>query len=94
LARLSHRLEVLTGGARNAPARQQTMRATIAWSYHLLAPEAQRPFRWLAVFVGGCDLAAVEAIAQPAGLETSHVLEGVSVLLEYSLLRQVEQPDG
>src|SRR5207253_5429808 len=61
LSRLSHRLEVLTGGARNAPARQQTMRATIAWSYQLLAPEVQQLFRSLSVFVGGCDLPAVQA---------------------------------
>src|SRR5579884_1835587 len=94
LARLSHRLDVLTGGARNAPDRQQTMRATIAWSYQLLAPEQQQLFRWLAVFAGGCDLPAVEAIAKPAGLAASSILDGVSVLLENHLLRQVEQADG
>ena len=94
LSRLSQRLEVLTGGTRNAPARQQTMRAAIAWSYQLLVPEVQQLFRWLAVFVGGCTLQAVEAIAESAGLFVGTVLEGVSTLLENSLLRQVEQPDG
>src|SRR5205085_3430634 len=62
LSRLEHRLEVLTGGTRDMPARQQSMRATIAWSYQLLAPEVRLLFRWLAVFVGGCELAAGEAI--------------------------------
>ncbi len=94
LSRLEHRLDVLSGGVRNAPDRQQTMRATIAWSYQLLAHEQQRLFRWLAVFVGGCDLPAVEAIAKRAGLAEGGILDGVSVLLENHLLRQVEQADG
>ncbi|HET8851329.1 MAG TPA: AAA family ATPase, partial [Ktedonobacteraceae bacterium] len=94
LARLSHRLEVLTGGARNVPARQQTLRATIAWSYHLLTPSEQQLFRSLSVFAGGCTLQAVEAITQAAGHVVSTALDGVSVLLENNLLRQVEQPDG
>jgi predicted ATPase len=93
LARLERRLDVLTGG-RNLPARQQTLRATIAWSYQLLAAQEQRLFRWLAVFAGGCTLSAVEAIAQAAGLDASTILDGVSALLENHLLRQVEQPDG
>ena len=94
LSRLEHRLDVLTGGPRNAPDRQQTMRATIAWSYQLLAPEQQQLLCWLSVFAGGCTLQAVEDIAQPAGLLASHVLDGVSVLLENHLLRQVNQPNG
>ena len=94
LTRLEHRLDLLTGGVRNAPNRQQTMRATIAWSYQLLAPEQQQLFRWLAVFVGGCGLPAVEAIARQAGLPASTILDGVSVLLENHLLRQAEQIDG
>ncbi|HKF35262.1 MAG TPA: AAA family ATPase, partial [Ktedonobacteraceae bacterium] len=77
LARLSHRLEVLTGGARNIDARQQTMRATIEWSYRLLAPAEQQLFRSLSVFAGGCTLQAAETIAQAAGLATSAVLDGV-----------------
>ena len=94
LARLEHRLDVLTAGARNLPSRQQTLRSTIAWSYNLLESQEQRLFRWLAVFVGGCTLSAVEAIAQQAGVATSSILDGVSMLLENHLLRQVEQPDG
>jgi len=94
LSRLARRLEVLTGGARNVPARQQTLRATIAWSYHLLPPEGQQLFRWLAVFMGGCTLEAAEAIAPACGLGALSVLDGVSVLLENHLLRQMEQADG
>jgi predicted ATPase/DNA-binding CsgD family transcriptional regulator len=94
LARLEHRLEVLTDGARDLPARQQTLRATIVWSYHLLAPQQQRLFRWLSVCAGGCTLSAAEVLAQAAVLAASSMLDGVSVLLENHLLRQVEQPDG
>jgi predicted ATPase/DNA-binding CsgD family transcriptional regulator len=94
LARFTHRLEVLTGGARNVPARQQTLRATIAWSYHLLTPSEQQLFRLLSVFAGGCALQAVEAIAKQADTGAINVLDEVSVLLENNLLRQVEQPDG
>ncbi len=94
LARLSHRLDVLTGGARDVPARQQTLRATIAWSYQLLAQEEQRLFRHLSIFVGGCTLDAVEAIAESAGLAADHILDGVNALLENHLAQQIEQPDG
>src|SRR5207253_3657945 len=64
LARLGHRLQVLTSGAQNAPGRQQTLRNTIAWSYQLLDAQEQRLFQRLSVFVGGCTLEAVEAICQ------------------------------
>ncbi len=94
LTRLEHRLEVLTGGPRNLPARQQTLRDTIAWSYHLLVPHEQQLFRLLAVFTGGCRLEALEALAKKAGLEVNRVLDGVSVLLENHLAQQEEQSDG
>jgi len=94
LSRLSHRLDVLTGGARNMPARQQTLRATIAWSYQLLAPAEQQLFRSLAVFAGGCTLQAIEAITKPPGAGANTSLDGVSTLLENNLVRQQEQPDG
>ena len=94
LSRLEHRLDMLAGGPRNAPDRQQTMRATIAWSYQLLEPEQQQLFCWLAVFAGGCTLEAVEAIARASDLSASYVLDGVTVLLEHHLLRQEEQPNG
>ena len=94
LARLSHRLSVLTDGTRDAPARQQTLRATLAWSYRLLPATSQQLFRWLCVFAGGCLLSALEAIARQADLATSNVLEGVSVLLQNHLAYQVEEAGG
>ena len=92
LARLERRLLFLTGGARDAPRRQRTLRDTIAWSYDLLQPEEQILFRRLAVFVGGCSLAAAEAVTNPDG--TLDVLGGMERLTEHSLLRQIEGPGG
>jgi predicted ATPase/class 3 adenylate cyclase len=63
LARLKHRLQVLTGGPRDLPVRQQTLRNTIDWSYNLLDPGEQALFRRLGVFVDGCTLEAAEAVA-------------------------------
>ena len=86
LERLSNRLDLLTGGRRDAPERQRTLRDTIAWSEHLLEPDQQRLFRRLAVFAGGCAPEAAEAIcgeAQTAGT----VLEGLADLVEKSLLQ-------
>ncbi len=60
LARLRHRLQVLTSAARDVPPRQQTLRNTLAWSYDLLDAKEQELFRRLSVFVGGCTLEAVQ----------------------------------
>ena len=92
LARLEHRLEVLTGGARDLPARQQTLRNTIAWSYQLLDAGSQQLFRLLAVFADGCTLEAVETIAEACGV--LKVEEGLTLLLENHLVQLVEQADG
>jgi predicted ATPase/DNA-binding CsgD family transcriptional regulator len=89
LAQLSNRLQLLTGGHRDAPERLQTMRHAIAWSYDLLAPDEQRLFRRLAVFVGGFTLDGAEAV----GAETS-VLDLFTSLVDKSLVRQLGQPDG
>jgi predicted ATPase/class 3 adenylate cyclase/DNA-binding CsgD family transcriptional regulator len=62
LARLTNRLKLLVGGAQNLPARQQTLRGTIDWSYNLLDPGERILFRRLAVFVGGCTVEAAEAV--------------------------------
>jgi predicted ATPase/DNA-binding CsgD family transcriptional regulator len=62
LARLTNRLSLLTGGGRDVPPRQQTMRNAIAWSYDLLTPEEQALFRRLSVFAGGFTLEAAEAV--------------------------------
>jgi len=92
LARLGRRLTVLTGGARDQPQRQQTLRDTIAWSYDLLAPGEQVLFTRLAVFAGGFALAAAEAVCNPEG--DGAVLDGISALVEQSLLRREQGAAG
>ena len=91
LERLEHRLQVLTGGPRNLPPRQQTLRSTIAWSYDLLGAEEQRLFRRFAVFVGGCAIEAIEAISTALGDESGQVLDRVASLIDKNLLQQAEQ---
>jgi predicted ATPase/tetratricopeptide (TPR) repeat protein len=88
--RMESRLKMLTGGARDLPERQQTMRGAIAWSYDLLDNEEKTLFNRLAVFVGGCSLEDAEAVcnaADPLGID---VLDGVTSLVNKSLLRQKE----
>jgi predicted ATPase/transcriptional regulator with XRE-family HTH domain len=87
LARLEHRLPLLTGGSRDLPARHRTMRDAIAWSYDLLDPDDQRLFRQLSVFVGGFTLDAAEVVAAPDA--DRPLLDGVVALVEQSLLRQI-----
>src|SRR5207302_3754416 len=91
LARLAQRLQILTGGARTLPERQQTLRRTLQWSYDLLSPTEQWLFRHLAVFVGGCSYAAVEEICRSGGNSTSDALSGVAALLDNSLVQQASQ---
>jgi predicted ATPase len=81
LARLERGLPVLTGGRRDAPERQRTLRATIEWSYELLSAEEQTLFHRLSVFAGGFTVEAAEQVAE-AGLET------IEALAEHSLLRR------
>ncbi len=93
LSRLRHRLSLLTGGGRDLPLRHQTVRAAVAWSYALLEPAPQAIFRRLAVFVGGCSLAAAEGVcADPEGTES--ILDALSALVDNSLLRREEQAEG
>ncbi len=102
-------LQLLTGGARDLPARQQTLRSTIDWSYALLEPGERALFARLAVFVGGCSLEAVEAVCDPdrgprtedradaspsSVLGPPSVLDGLAQLVDQSLLRQAEGPEG
>ena len=82
LARLRDRLPVLTSGARDQPERLRTMRACIAWSYDLLHVTEQSVFRRLAVFSGGCSLAAVESTIDDVG----DPLDLVEALVDQSLL--------
>src|SRR6266568_2798467 len=93
LTRLSQRLHLLTGGALDAPARQQTLRNTIEWSYQLLDADEQQLFRRLSVFVGGCSLEAIEVVctAPDADAASLSVLDGVTSLIDKSLLQQREQ---
>lgn len=96
LARLDSRLKLLTGGAQDLPARQQTLRNTIDWSYSLLTDAEQTLFARLAVFVGGFTLDTAELICNLDSLPTGttapglDVLEGVTSLLNNSLLIQQE----
>ena len=93
LARLGQRLALLTSGGRDAPARQQTLRKTIDWSYQLLDADEQRLFRRLSVFVGGCTLQAIEAVCAALDTQTPaiSVLDGAASLIDKSLLQQTEQ---
>ena len=90
LARLAERLKLLTGGARDLPTRQQTLRATIAWSYNLLDPGIQPLFRRLAVFQGGWTLEALAAVCNVDGTLPGDGLDAVDTLLGSSLL----EPQG
>ena len=102
LPRLERRLPLLTGGARDLPLRQQTLRGTIAWSHDLLDDGERRLFRRLAVFVGGCSLTAVSAVCgtdddpeiDPSAGSGQAVLEGVASLLSKSLLQRTGHGDG
>jgi predicted ATPase/DNA-binding SARP family transcriptional activator len=98
LSRLERRLPLLTGGARDLPARQQTLRDAIAWSYDLLEEAEKTLFQRLSVFVGGCVLGAAEVICHPktGALPplTIDLLDGVASLVDQSLLWRKEQPDG
>ena len=94
LTRLGRRLSLLTGGARDLPARQQTLRSTIDWSYDLLEPEEQARFARLAVFAGGFTLDAVEAVCNAGGGPPLDVLDALAQLVDKSLLRQAEGLEG
>ncbi|HEU0001925.1 MAG TPA: tetratricopeptide repeat protein [Ktedonobacteraceae bacterium] len=94
LERLEHRLEVLTGGGQDVPARQQTLRNAIAWSYDLLNGEERRLFRCLSVFAGGCTLETVETVCATADTIAPPVLDGMASLIDKSLLQQIESGSG
>jgi predicted ATPase/DNA-binding CsgD family transcriptional regulator len=94
LERLDHRLHVLTGGARDLPLRQRTLRNTLAWSYSFLTKEEQRLFRLLSIFAGGCTLEAIEAVLAALDDEVDNALEGVASLLDKNLLQHMEQREG
>lgn len=92
--RLESRLQLLTGGARDLPVRQQTLRGAIDWSYGFLSPAEQTLFRRLSVFVSGCTLEAVEAVCNAKQDLELDVLDGMGSLVDKSLLRRVERGEG
>jgi predicted ATPase/class 3 adenylate cyclase len=92
LGRLGQRLILLTGGARDLPERQRTLRGTIEWSHDLLEPEGQHLFARLAVFSGGWSLDGAEAVCGP-GLDLA-VLDGLGTLVDHSMVRPGEPTDG
>jgi predicted ATPase/DNA-binding XRE family transcriptional regulator len=100
LQRLNAALPILTGGARDLPARQQTLRHTIDWSYDLLTVEEQQLFSQLAVFTHGFTLDAVEfvcgaeAIAGAAVSSVTPILDLLAALVNKSLVQQTDNADG
>lgn len=93
-SRLEGSLQLLTGGAKDLPMRQQTLRATIDWSYDLLSAAEQTLFRRLSVFVGGCTLEGVEAVCNTKQDLRVDVLDGMGSLVNNSLVQQIEQSAG
>jgi len=93
-SRLESSLQLLTGGAKDLPMRQQTLRGTIDWSYDLLSPAEQTLFRRISVFVGGCTLEGVEAVCNTKQDLEVEVLDGMGSLVNNSLVQQVEQSAG
>jgi RNA polymerase sigma factor (TIGR02999 family) len=94
LARLANPLALLKGGARDLPPRQQTMRATIAWSYDLLNADERTLFNRHAVFFGGATMAAAEAVCGAIGDREVAVLDGLEALVDESLVLKKEAADG
>jgi non-specific serine/threonine protein kinase len=94
MARLERRLSLLGGGPRDLPERQQTMRATVAWSYDLLQPAAQRLFCVLATFAGGCSLEAIEEVCAQLGEEQDGLLDDLAVVVSSSLVQRDETQTG
>ncbi len=94
LARLAHRLPLLTGGSRDLPARHQTLRATIEWSFDLLDASEQRLFARLAMFAGGWTVEAAERVCAGVGsgadaqVDQVAVLDGLASLRDQSLVQQ------
>lgn len=88
LTHIEHRLDFLTGGARDLPTRQQTLRNTIAWSYDLLDQNEQVLFRRLSIFVRGCTFKAIEAVVGEFPDQVS-ILDLLESLLDKSLIQEV-----
>jgi len=94
LKRLEHSLEFLTGGSRDLPQRQQTLRDAIAWSYELLDEAQRKLLQRLAVFVGGWDYDSAEAVCNPGGELGRDIFELLGELADNSLIRRFESDLG
>ena len=94
LARLTERLPLLSTADRNVPERQRTLRRTIEWSYELLSDAEKQMFARQAVFSGGADIDAVDAVVNPAGELGIDTLDGLAAMVENNLVRSVDTPDG
>ena len=85
-SRLSNRLALIGGGHRNAPTRQQTLRAALDWSYSLLSPDEKIVLHRLAVFVGTFDLEFAVAVVRDDSLDEERVVDGLACLVERSFV--------
>lgn len=92
--RLGERLQLLTGGARDLPARHRTLRAALEWSYALLSPVEQLVFRRLGVMSGGFDIAAAQSVAAGAEIDRWGVLDALDALASKSLLVSLTNAEG
>jgi tetratricopeptide (TPR) repeat protein len=92
LLRLNERLAYLTGGPTDAPARQQTLRATLDWSYELLPSEAQDLLARLSVFRGGFTVSAASAVCVHPDVPEVALLDGLAVLVDHSLMHRSDEP--
>jgi predicted ATPase len=94
LTRLSSRLQLLTGGSRDLPQRQQTLRAAMDWGYDLLSAAEQKLFRRLSAFVGGCNLEGVEAVCNTKSDLELDLLDGMASMVDKSLVQRVDLAKG
>jgi predicted ATPase/DNA-binding CsgD family transcriptional regulator len=94
LERLDHPLELLTGGPRDLPSRQRTLRDTVQWSFELLGEPEQRLLARLGVFRGGATMAAAEAVGAAGEPEPVDVLGGLQTLLDLSLIERQPGAQG
>ncbi len=90
VAELGRRSDLLAGDLRDVPDRHRSLNASIDWTFELCSPLAQRVWSRLAVFVGGFDLAAAEAVAAADDLTSTEFLEAVSELIDYAVLTRLE----
>src|SRR5262249_21379908 len=94
VARLDHALTLLVTGSRRAPARHQTLRATLDWSYALLPTDERSLFQCLSVFAGGWTLGSAESVCAASAVPRESVLDLLAQLVKKSLVMAEPQSDG